>query len=107
VAQVVNATILTNGCQALGRTKAKLAEDAMARLVEGCSSVPSGRAAFQAMLQPGGRIEIAAAPGQPDVVPICVVKHSLTHRVPLTEACRLDVRIEQTSVIVAVDAGGS
>jgi len=104
-AQFVNATILTNGCQALGSANAKLAESAMYRLVEGCSSVPGGSAGFEATLQPGGRIEIAAAPGQPDTVPICVLKHSLTHKVPLTASCRLDVHIEQTSVALAVDGG--
>jgi hypothetical protein len=105
-ARVVNATILTNGCQELGKTNAKLAETAMYQLVEGCASVPGGAAEFLATLQPGGRIEIGAAAGQPDVVPICILKHSLLHRVALTKPCRLDVKIEQTSVALPVDAGG-
>jgi hypothetical protein len=104
-ARVVNATILANGCQALGRPNARLAESAMYQLVEACSSVPGGVAQFEATLQPGGRIEIAAAPGQPDVVPICILKHSLTHRVALTRPCRLDVRMEQTSVPVPQQRG--
>jgi len=103
---VVNATILANGCEKqLGHTNGKLAEKAMSELVEGCSSVPGGSAQFGATLQPGGRIEIAAAPGQPDVVPICILKHRLTHKVPLAKPCRLDVKIEQTSVPVSIDAG--
>jgi hypothetical protein len=102
---VVNATILTNGCGELGRTNGKLAEQAMYELVEGCSSVPGGSAQFRATLLPGGRIDIAAAAGQPDVVPICVLKHRLVHKVPLANPCRLDVKIEQTSVAVGVDAG--
>jgi hypothetical protein len=104
-AQVVNATILTNGCQSLGATKAKLAEKAMYQLVEGCDSVPGGVAQFEATLQPGGRIDIAVAPGQPDVVPTCILKHSLLHHVPLVKPCPLDVRIEQTSVAMPGDAG--
>ncbi len=104
-AQVVNATILTNGCQDLGAANARLAESAMYQLVEGCTSVPGGIARFQASLQPGGRIDIAAAPGQPDVVPICILKHSLLHKVPLTRPCLLDVKIEQTSVPLPGDAG--
>jgi hypothetical protein len=104
-AQVVNATILTNGCQELGRTNAKLAEAAMNQLVEGCTAVPGGSAQFQATLEPGGRIAIAAASGQPDVVPICILKHSLQHKVALTRPCRLDVKIEQTSVPLVADAG--
>lgn len=99
-AQVVNATILTNGCQELGRPSAKQAESAMYQLVEGCASVPGGSAQFEATLVPGGRIEISAAPGQPDVVPICVLKHLLLHKVPLSRPCHLDVKIEQTSVPV-------
>jgi hypothetical protein len=77
----------------------------MYQLVEGCSSVPGGSAQFAATLLPGGRIEIAAAPGQPDVVPICILKHSLLHGVPLAKPCRLDVKIQQTSIPVGFDGG--
>jgi hypothetical protein len=104
-AQFVNATILTNRCQELGRARAKLAETAMYQLVEACKSVPGGSAQFEATLQPGGRIDITAAPGQPDVVPVCILKHSLMHKVPLAKPCRLEVKIEQTSVPMALDAG--
>jgi hypothetical protein len=44
-------------------------------------------------------------PGQPDVIPICVLKHSLQHGVPLAQPCRLDVKLEQTSVALSIDAG--
>lgn len=104
-AQVVNATILTNGCQALGASNARLAERAMYQLIEGCASVPGGKAQFEATLQPGGRVAISAVPGQPDVIPICVLKHALQHGVPLTQPCRLDVKLEQTSVSLGVDGG--
>jgi hypothetical protein len=97
-AQLVNAVVLTNGCQSLGRQSSGLAESAMNALVEGCASVPGGSMQFHATLQPGGRIEISAAPGQPAVVPICILKHALVHRVQLTKPCQLDVKIEQTSV---------
>ena len=109
---MVNALVLTNGCQDLGRQSSMLAERAMNALVEGCSSVPGGSMQFHATLQPGGRIEISAAPGQPEVVPICILKHALVHRVPLTRPCPLDVKIEQTSVPMNLprpppaDAGG-
>jgi hypothetical protein len=104
-AQVVNATILVNGCQTFGKTNGKLAERAMYELVEGCSSVPGGSAQFGATLLPNGRIEIAAVAGRPDVVPICILGHSLRHRVPLSQPCRLDVKIEQQSVPVSADSG--
>ena len=99
-AQIVNATILTNGCQRLGTSSAQLAEHAMYDLVEGCTSIPSGNARFLATLDPGGRIEIAAVPGYADVVPICVLKHALVHKVPLAKPCRLDVKIEESHVAV-------
>jgi hypothetical protein len=104
-AQFVNATILTNGCQSLGAVSAKAAEKAMNQLIEGCTSVPGGRAEFEATLEPGGLVEIKGVAGQPDVVPICVLKHSLQHQVPLKQPCRLEVKIEQMSLAVAVDAG--
>jgi hypothetical protein len=102
---MVNATILTNGCQALGASNARLAEKAMYQLIEGCSSVPGGRVQFEATLQPGGRVSISAMPGQSDVVPICVLKHPLQHGVPLAQPCRLDVKLEQSSVPMSMDAG--
>lgn len=104
---MVNALVLTNGCQDSGRQSAILAERAMNSLVEGCVSVPGGSMQFHATLQPGGRIEISAAPGQPEVVPICILKHALVHRVPLTKPCPLDVKIEQTSVSVSAPAAAA
>jgi hypothetical protein len=106
-AQVVNATILTNGCQELGKSHARLAERAMYQLVEGCRTVPNGSAQFEATLLPGGRIDIAVPPGQPGIVPVCVLKHSLTHKVPLSRPCHLEVKIEQTSVPVAPPAASA
>jgi hypothetical protein len=102
-AQVVNATILANRCQQLGRANAQLAERAMYDLVEGCAAVPGGTAQFEATLEPGGRVAISGVPGHPDVVPICVLKHALVHKVPLAKPCQLDVRLEQTAV--AIDRG--
>jgi hypothetical protein len=104
-ATIVNATIVTNGCQNLGAASARLAERAMYDLVEGCAAVPGGTTRFHATLQPGGRIEIVAGPGQPEVIPICVVKHSLLHKVRLSEPCGLDVKLEETTLAVARDAG--
>jgi hypothetical protein len=104
-AKVVNATIVANGCQNLGPASARLAERAMYDLVEGCTAVPGGTAGFHAILRPGGRIEIAAGPGQPDTIPICVLKHSLVHKVPLTGPCGLDVKLDETTMAVTRDAG--
>jgi hypothetical protein len=99
-AQVVNASIVANGCQTLGAHVAQMAERAMDELVEGCASVPGSMARFHATLLPGGRIEIAVGPGQPEMIPTCIVKHSLIHRVPLSKPCGLDVKLEEKSVPV-------
>lgn len=104
-AKIVNATIVANGCQNLGTASAHLAERAMYDLVEGCSSVPGGTARFHATLEPGGRIEIVNGPGQPEVIPICVIKHSLLHKVRLSMPCGLDVKLEETTMAVTSDAG--
>ena len=103
--RIVGATVLANGCAALGKANAKLAEDAMNRLVESCTSVPGGSIRFVATLEPGGRIEIAPALGQPATVPICVLKHELKHKVALQKACKLEVKLEETSI--HLDAGAT
>jgi hypothetical protein len=104
-AKIVNATIVANGCQSLGVASARLAERAMYDLVEACASIPGGTTRFHATLQPGGRIEIVAEPGQPEVIPICVVKHSLLHKVRLSQPCGLDVKLEETTLAVGPDGG--
>jgi hypothetical protein len=97
-----------NGCTHLDATNAKLAESAMSLLTEDCTSVPGGTASFSAILNPNGRIELATPPGQPEVIPVCVVKRPLTHRVRLQKACKLDVRLEQTSIALpSLDAGAA
>jgi hypothetical protein len=102
----VNATVLANGCQSLGKPNAQLAERAMYDLVEGCTSVPGRTARFVATLEPGGRISISAAPGSAQVVPICVLKHVLAHKVALSKPCMLDVKLEQSAVAIDPSDGG-
>jgi hypothetical protein len=104
-ARIVSATVLANECANLGKVNAKLAEDAMNRLVEGCTAIPGGSIRFVATMQPGGRIEIAPAEGQPATVPICVLKHELKHKVALQKACKLEVRLEESAI--HLDAGAS
>ena len=104
-AQLVNAIVLTNGCQSLGRQSTVLAESAMNALVDGCTRVPGGAMHFHATLEPGGRIEISAAPGEPEVVPICILKHALVHHVALSRPCPLDVKIEETKVPLPATPG--
>jgi hypothetical protein len=103
-ARLVSATVVANDCGRVAKANAKLAEDAMSKLVEGCTSVPGGGARFTATLEPGGRIEIAQSSGAADVVPICVLKHELRHKVALTHACTLEVRLDE-SALALPDAG--
>jgi hypothetical protein len=96
-AHLVSATVVANECGAVSKANAKRAEDAMHKLVEGCTSVPGGSQRFAATLQPGGRIEIAQT-GASEVVPICVLKNELRHTVPLTQSCKLEVRLEEGTI---------
>jgi hypothetical protein len=107
-ARLVSATVLANDCGSVNKVWARLAADAMRKLVEGCTSVPGKSARFSATLSPGGRIEIAA-PGdggapQPDVVPICILKNELRHKIPLKQPCKLEVSLEEETIALP-DAG--
>jgi hypothetical protein len=84
------------------------AETALRQMLAPCDKVPGGSAHFAATLMPGGRIELAAASGEPTdgVVPLCVLKHTLTHPVSLEKPCTFDVRLEASRrVQSAGDAG--
>jgi hypothetical protein len=105
-AQLVSATIAVNGCAALAGANSRLAEEAMHRLVDACTSVPGGSTRFTVTLLPGGRIDLTQGPDQPDTIPTCVLKNDLRHRVALPKPCSLVVKLEETSVPLAdVDAG--
>jgi hypothetical protein len=105
-AKLVSTTVVANECAAVNKAFAKPAEAAMSKLTEDCARIPGGSMRFTANLLPGGRIELLAADGGPEVVPICVLKHELTHKVPLTKACRLDVRLDESTTMIATpDAG--
>lgn len=105
-ARAVSAIVLMNRCADLGAGNAKLAEGAMYQLVEGCTSIAGGTAHFAATLHPGGRIELAPVAGQPETIPICVLKHALTHKVALQKPCTLDVKLEESTLaITPADAG--
>ena len=88
------------------RLNSRLAEEAMHRLVDACTSVPGGSTRFTVTLLPGGRIDLTQGPDQPDTIPTCVLKNDLRHRVALPKPCSLVVKLEETSVPLAdVDAG--
>lgn len=97
---MVTAVVRMNGCPGLSPANTKLAQTTMNQLVEGCASVPGGHVSLLATLQPNGQIELAAPEGQPETVPLCVLKHALTHKVVLQKACHLEVSLEQTGVQV-------
>ena len=97
---LVDATTVVGDCPDSSKLDAGAAERTIHRLVEGCDGVPGGSAHFSATLTPNGRIELAAPDGNvaAGVVPTCVLKHQLTHRLPLKAACHLDVRVEQKAL---------
>ena len=106
-AHAVSAVVLVNGCAHLGVANARLAQDAMNALVDGCSSFTGERVQFTATLLPGGAIQFDAGANSSKAIPICVLNHPLTHRVQLQKACSLDVRLEESSLLVpkSGDAG--
>lgn len=95
---MVTAVVRINRCASLGPANAKLAQKAMNQLVEGCSSVPGGHVTMLATLQPNGQIQLAALAGQPETVPLCVLKHALTHKIALKHACELEVTLQQSGM---------
>lgn len=116
VATGVNATVIVNKCPDASRVNIRTAQEAIQRLVGPCAKVPGGSAHFSAKLMPGGRIELASPEGDPTegVVPTCVLKNRLVHRVLLKSPCTLDVTLDERTVVVdrpaadggAGDAGG-
>jgi hypothetical protein len=106
-AHAVTAVVLVNGCAHFGVANARLAEAAIDALVDGCSSFAGERVQFTATLLPGGAIQFDQKASDSTAIPVCVLSHPLTHRVQLQKACSLDVRLEQSSVIVpkSGDAG--
>ncbi|MBK9000043.1 MAG: hypothetical protein IPM35_30360 [Myxococcales bacterium] len=94
---VVEGSVMLGECPA--KLDKKKAEQTMNDLVSGCDDVPGGTAKFQATLRPGGRIEISAPDGSDQgTVPICVIKHKLSHKLFLAKPCTLAVQIEAKSV---------
>jgi hypothetical protein len=95
VAQIVTSFVVQK-CPDAPKMNAQKAETALRQMLSSCDSVPGGSVHFAATLMPGGRIELASAPGEPrdGVVPLCVLKHTLTHPVPLERPCTFDVRLE-------------
>ena len=98
-AQALVAVVVANGCAHLGKANAKLAESAMSQLVDGCGSF-KGSIRFTAQLLTDGSIFFQPGPGKAESIPVCVLEHPLKHKVRLTEACALDVRLEQSTVQV-------
>ena len=95
VAQIVTSFVVQK-CPDSPKMNSRKAETALRQMLSPCDHVPGGSVHFAATLMPGGRIELASAPGAPTegVVPICVLKHTLTHPVSLERPCTFDVRLE-------------
>jgi hypothetical protein len=95
VAQVVTSFVVQN-CPDAQKMNSRKAEMALRQMLSPCDKVPGGSVHFAATLMPGGRIELGSASGEATdgVVPLCVLKHTLTHPVSLERPCTFDVRLE-------------
>ena len=94
---LVNATVVVAECPDAKTMNNRAAQATIHRLVDPCAMVPGGKAHFAATLLPGGRIELAAPSGDPaeGVVPTCVLRHNLLHKVFLKKPCKFDVQLEE------------
>lgn len=93
---LVDATVVVKDCPDSSKLDPNALERTLRKLAEGCSSVPGGLAQLSATLLPSGRIELAAADG---MVPTCVLKNPLVHRLPLKSACHTEVRVEEKRAV--------
>jgi hypothetical protein len=95
VDQVITSFVVQK-CPDAPKMNAQKAEAALRQMLSPCDKVPGGSVHFAATLMPGGRIQLTSAAGEPDdgVVPMCALKHALTHPVSLERPCTFDVRLE-------------
>jgi hypothetical protein len=100
VTSLVEASSVVSACPDSKSMNARAATNAIHHLIEPCAAVPGGRAHFSAKLLPGGKIELASPEGNPadGVVPTCVLRAGLRHKVLLKSACTFDVRLEERKV---------
>jgi hypothetical protein len=94
---IVESTVVVSECPEARSMNIKEARGAIRRLVDPCGAVPGRSVHFSATLQPDGRIELASPSGDPEsgLVPTCVLKNKLSHRVALRAACKFDVRLDE------------
>ncbi|MBI5532338.1 MAG: hypothetical protein HY898_06470 [Deltaproteobacteria bacterium] len=94
---MVETAVVLGQCPDSATMNTKAARDAIRKLVDPCAGVPGGSAHFAATLMPDGRIELAAPSGDPaeGVVPTCVLKNKLAHKVMLHHGCKFDVKLEE------------
>lgn len=94
---MVETAVVLEQCFDSKTMNAKAARDAIRKLVDPCAAVPGGSAHFAATLKPDGTIELAAPSGDTaeGVVPTCVLKNKLSHKVMLQHACKFDVKLDE------------
>jgi len=94
---IVDASVVVGECPDDKWMNAKMARDAIRKLVDPCAAVPGGRAHFSATLQPNGDVKLASPAGDTaeGVVPTCVLQNKLQHKVNLKNPCKFDVKLEE------------
>lgn len=105
---MVSASAVVSACPDGRKMNAKLAAHAIQHLVDPCRTVPGGSAHFSVALLPGGKVELAAPDGNPveGVVPTCVLRHGLMHKVLLHAPCKFDVQLEERNTIKPAGSAG-
>jgi hypothetical protein len=108
VDQVITSFVVQK-CPDASKMNSHKAETALRQMLTPCDKVPGGSVHFAATLMPGGRIQLTSAAGEPDdgVVPMCALKHALTHPVSLERPCTFDVRLETGKASAPVANAGS
>jgi hypothetical protein len=94
-------SFVVEDCPDAKKMDSKGVEAAMRKLTEPCHAVNAPAADFLATLVPGGRIELASRgkDGADGVIPMCVVKNSLTHSVALKQRCTFNVKLEPAATV--------
>lgn len=97
---LMNATVVVESCPNVTKYNARMAENAIRKMIEPCTKVPGGAARFTATMVPGGNIKLASPSGDVSegVVPTCVVTNELTHKVLLRKPCVFRIELEDRTI---------
>lgn len=92
----VDASVIFTDCPKAPIARSNDVQATLNNLVKDCDTVPAGQVRIVATLVPGGRIELSAPKGEPEgVVPLCVLKHELRHRLLVVKRCHMEIQMSE------------